>query len=409
MRGSGGVRSGGATMCSVNAISRRSWLLGAAGAAATATVGCGHRKARAFFGFCFVANQESRSITVVDLTRFHVRKQIPLDAAPAAVVASPGLGRPGVYVLAPETGVIFEIEANSLAVTRRAHVGRQAAAMQVSPSNDALWVLSRDPAELVELPFKTFRPARRIVLPAPGDSFDLSREKEAAIAICQDRSIAVASLATGKIQRVFPTGSEPSLVRFQGDGARVLVGSTVERLLSIFDVATGQAVVRLPLPLEPREFCFKSDGGQLFVSGDGMDAVVIVYPYRTEVAETMLAGRAPGGMAVATVPQSEYLMVANPETDTITVLDFDNPGKKLVAVVKVGQRPRRIVVTPDTRGDGNQYALVLNEGSGDLAVVRIMALAVMPDGKPRRYQTAPLFTMVPTGGKPVDAAVVQLG
>src|SRR5262249_6550645 len=166
-------------------------------------------------------------------------------------------------------------------------------------------------------------------------------------------------------------------------------------------------VTRLPLPLEPREFCFNSDGGQLFVSGDGMDAVVIVYPYRTEVAETMLAGRAPGGMAVATLSQSqsEYLMVANPETGTVTVLDFDSAGKKLVAVVRVGQRPRRIVVTPGE----NAYALVLNEESGDLAVIRVMALAVAPDGKPRRFQTAPLFTMVPTGAKPVDAAVVQLG
>jgi len=387
-------------MASVNGISRRSVLLGAA-----ATLGCGHKKARAFFGFCFVANQESRSIAVVDLTRFRVRKHIPLDAAPAAVVAAPH--RPRVYVLAPDNGTVYEIEADSLAVTRRARVGRQAATMQISPSNDSLWVLSREPAELVELPFDKFQPARRIVLPAPGDAFDLSREKLAAVAMCQARSIALAALSTAKIDRVISTESEPSLVRFQGDGARVLVGSTSERLLTIFDVATGKTVVRLPLPLEPREFCFKSDGGQLFISGDGMDAVVIVYPYRTEVAETMLAGRAPGGMAVASMPQSqsEYLIVTNPETDTLTVLDFDNPGKKLVAVVKVGQRPRRVVVTPGE----NPYALVLNEQSGDLAVVRVMALAVSPDGKPRRYQTAPLFTMVPTGAKPVDAAVLQLG
>jgi DNA-binding beta-propeller fold protein YncE len=386
-------------MASVNGISRRSVLLGAA-----AAFGCGHRKARAFFGFCFVANQESRSITVVDLTRFRVRKHIPLDAAPSAIIAAPS--QPKVYVLTPETGTVYEIEAGALAVTRRAHVGRQAAAMQCSPANDALWVLSRDPAQLVELPFDKFKPARRIALPAPGDAFDLSREKQAAVAICENRSIVLASLANSKIERVISAESDPSLVRFERDGARVLVGSTPERLLTIFDVATGQTIVRLPLPLEPREFCFNSDGGQLFVSGDGMDAVVIVYPYRTEVAETMLAGRAPGGMAIATVTQSqsEYLMVANPETDTITVLDFGNSGKKLVAVVKVGQRPRRIVITPD-----NQYALVLNEQSGDLAVIRVVALAVSPDGKPRRYQTAPLFTMVPTGAKPVDAAVVQLG
>ena len=82
--------------------------------------------------------------------------------------------------------------------------------------------------------------------------------------------------------------------------------------------------MRLPVPLEPRRFCFNADGGQLFVSGDGIDAVVIVYPYATEVAETMLAGHAPDGMAV-TLP--DYLLVTNPQTNSITVLDFDNRGR----------------------------------------------------------------------------------
>ena len=158
---------------------------------------------------------------------------------------------------------------------------------------------------------------------------------------------------------------------------------------------TGKTVVRLPLPLEPRHFCFTPDGGQLFISGDGMDAVVIVYPYQTEVAETILAGHAPGVMAITDTSPS-YLLVANPESSGITVFDVDT--RKLVAVVQVGRQPGSILVTPD-----NQYALVLNEESGDLAVIRIFSLAAR-----YRYKPAPLFTMIPVGEKPVSAAVVAL-
>jgi DNA-binding beta-propeller fold protein YncE len=157
-------------------------------------------------------------------------------------------------------------------------------------------------------------------------------------------------------------------------------------------------VVRLPLPLAPRHFQFNSDGGQLFVTGDGMDAVVIVYPYRTEVAETMLAGRAPDGMAVTDPPDS-YLIVTNPQTNSVTVLDFDNLGKKLVAVVQVGEEPRHVLITPD-----KQYLLVLNQKSGDLAVIRMYALTNQDAS--RRYKPTPLFTMVPVGERPVSAAVV---
>jgi DNA-binding beta-propeller fold protein YncE len=375
-------------------ISRRALLVSSAGLLA-----CGRRKATGFRGFCFVANQESRSVTVVDLSRFRVRQQIALGAAPSAVLAHPTESK--VYVLTPQEGTVFEIDAVSHAITRRARAGNTAAAMQLAPSGDALWVLYREPAALVELPFTTFEPARRIRLASTPDSFDLSRENRAAIASQQNRSIVVASLANASIERTINAGAEPSLLRFQADGRQILAGSRPERSLGIFQTDSGKIVVRLPLPLEPRHFCFNADGGQLFVSGNGMDAVVIVYPYRTEVAETMLAGHAPDGMAVTDSPP--FLLVTNPQSNSITVLDFDNMGKKLVAAVQVGQEPRHILITPD-----KQYALVLNRKSGDMAVIRIYSLTNQDSMRRYRYPT-PLFTMIPVGEHPVDAAIVSFG
>ena len=184
-------------------------------------------------------------------------------------------------------------------------------------------------------------------------------------------------------------------MRFQSDGKQVLVASPADRSLTIFDAPSGRTVVRLPLPVEPANFCFNSDGGQLFVTGAGMDAVTIVFPYRTEVGETILAGHAPDGMAVSATPA--YLFVSNPEAGCITVLDIDT--RKLVARVPVGQEPHTILVTPD-----EQYALVLNRRSGDMAVVWIRALTA------RRHRTnpPPLFTMIPIGEQPVACAVVRV-
>ena len=50
--------------------------------------------------------------------------------------------------------------------------------MRISRSGDALWVLYRDPASLVEIPFDTLRPRRRIHLASPPSDFDLSRETD---------------------------------------------------------------------------------------------------------------------------------------------------------------------------------------------------------------------------------------
>ncbi|HEY2014220.1 MAG TPA: beta-propeller fold lactonase family protein [Bryobacteraceae bacterium] len=376
-------------------ISRRTLLLSSA-----AALGCGRPKASRFHGYCFVANETGRSVGVVDLTRFRLRKQIPLDAVPSQVLAHPS--KPKVYVLAPAAGMVYEIDAGALSMARSARVGNQAASMQISPANDALWVLSKDPAALVEVPFESMRPNRRIRLSTPADDFDLSQDRRAAIVSRQDHSIVLASLDHADIERTVIADDEPSLVRFHWTGKQVLVGSQAERSLGIFDVPTGRVVVRLPLPLAPRHFCFTNDHqGQLFISGDGMDAIVIVFPYTTEVDQTILAGHAPEAMAV-TSKQPPYLLVANPDSNGITVLDVDT--RKLVAVVQVGQEPRQILMTPD-----EEYALVLNQKSGDLAVIRILSLAFAPDGSRRRFKSAPLFTLIPVGEKPVSAAVVDLG
>ena len=369
---------------------------------AAALASCSRPRATVFSGYCFVANQESRSVAVVDLRRFRVRKEIPLEAAPALVVPHPAL--PKVFVLAPDAGTVFELETGSLSATRHARAGNQAIGMQMSPNRKALWVLYRDPAALVELPLDSMKPGRRVHLPSVPNTFDLTTghgdARRAAIASSKDRSITLVSLDTGTIERSIAAAQEPSLLQFRLDGKSLMAGSRPERCLNIFDVTSGKTVVRLPLAVEPRHFCVNPDGGQLFISGDGMDAVVIVFPYSTEVWQTVLAGRAPGAMAITNSPP--HLLVANRETDSVTVLDVAT--QKLVAVVEVGKQPGQILFTPDDQ----QYALVLNEGSGDLAVVRTYSLRAPQLSAKARFKSAPVFTMIPVGEKPVSAAVVAL-
>lgn len=372
--------------------SKRSWTRRAVLAEALALAGCGLRKSRGFPGYAFVANAGARTVAAVDLNTFVLARQIGLDGAPAALVPNPA--RPGVYVLLPESGIVCEIDAAKLAVVRKTRLAGPAVAMRMSADGKSLWVLQ--PRALVRLEGSRLRPVASVALPAMAGDFDLSGDGRAAVSFARERRLALVRLGSGAIEHLIDVGCEPSLVRFQGDSKQVLAGSRADRSLTIFDTASGQTAVRLPLPVEPTNCCFNSDGGQMFLTGPGMDAVVIVFPYQTEVGETILAGRMPDGMAVSAAPQ--YLFVANPQTGSVTVLDIDT--RKLVAAITVGQEPRHIVITPD-----NRYALVLNWLSGNMAVIRLAAFTE------RRHRTdpVPLFTMVPTGAQPVAAAVVEVG
>jgi len=368
-------------------LTRRTLLAGT-----VAMAGCARRKSRGFAGYALVANAGARTLAAVDLNTFVLAKQIGLDSAPGAVLSNPL--RPGAFVLLPESGTVCEIDAEKLAAVRQTRLGSAAVGMRLAADGKSLWVLLA--RALVRLEGSRLRAVESIPLPGAPTDFDLTSDGRAAVGFGDTRRLALVRLGTGKIEQLVDAGCEPALVRFQGDGKQVLVGSRADRSLSIFDAASGRVTVRLPLPVEPANCCFNSDGGQMYVTGPGMDVVVIVYPYQTEVGETILAGRTPDGMAVSAAPQ--YLFVANPASGSVTVLDIDT--RKLVGAIAVGQEPRHILITPD-----NRYALVLNRRSGNMAVIKISAFTE------RRHRTdpAPLFTIVPVGAQPVAAAVVEVG
>jgi YVTN family beta-propeller protein len=330
----------------------------------------------------------------VDLNRFQVRTRIPLDAQPSAIVVQDA-AHPRAYALANESGAVYEIDPEHLKVSRRVSAARKACEMRLEPAGKALWVLARDPAALVRVPLDTLRPARSIALGAEPESFELSGDVRAAVSF-GNGSLAIVSLQRGSVERVIPGPPPSPVLAFRNDGKVLVAGSPSERSLIMYDAADGRPVVRLPLPMAPRHFCMTSDGGQLFVTGDGSDGVTIAFPYLTEIEQTILAGHEPGAMTL-TATSPAYLLVTNRSAGSVTAIDMDS--RKLVAVVQVGQQPGAVITTPD-----NQYALALNERSGELAVIRLSTFA---EPRVRRYRSAPLFTMIPVGAGPVSAGVLK--
>jgi YVTN family beta-propeller protein len=245
-------------------------------------------------------------------------------------------------------------------------------------------------------------------LPLPDDPTDFDVSPDAStVAVSSGAGCSITFVDTVN-RRSFPplrTAGEIGLVRFQPpqnnaarrqSDSRQLMGANVsQHMLSIYDVPRRRLIVNLPLAVRPDHLCFKSDGGQLFVSGDGMDGVVVVYPYFTpQIGQTVLAGHNPGAMAVSTSPG--YLFVANPKSADVSILDIET--NKVLAVTPVGTEPSSITITPD-----DQYALVLNQASGDMAVIRIVNVA-----RSTRSRRGALFMLIPVGSKPVSAAVLSI-
>jgi DNA-binding beta-propeller fold protein YncE len=374
-------------------MTRRDWLVSAT---FLTTAGCGRKKGTGYWGYAVIATSGDSSLSVVDLTAFRLVKTISLASPPTAVIAAPEGGAS--YVLTPANGTIYIVDAQ-LKTGANAKIADELSELRLTADGKRLIAIATQSRQLIEVDAATLRVLARQKLAEPPTSIDVSKNGDVAIASGERGRVELFNLASGRGARAQVDG-RIGAVRFRSDGKLLLAANLGDRSLTVLTVPELARVADLQLAMQPENLCFTvPDYGQLFVSGEGMDAVAIVLPYRAlEVEQTVLAGRGPGVMACSAAPR-RYLFVGSHSGTDVSVLHVDS--RKVIGLVEVEGRPGYIAITPD-----NQYALVLNENSGYLAVIHISAIRVNP-----AKTGAALFTMLPVGDRPVHAAVVprQLG
>ena len=334
-------------------------------------------------------------MAAVDLQALAVARHIPLDSAPVEVVALQT--RPFVYALTPDNGSIQELRADRLSFSRKLAVGSKAIAMNLSRDERTMYLLTREPKALVAVALEKFAVVWKLPLSEDPQELAISLDGKTA-AVTAGQSVRLIDLEARRIGAPLGAPADFGAIRFLSDNQRLIVANRSERMLSLYDVPSSRLIAHLPIAVRPDNLCFnqseepgKTDGGQLFVTGDGMDAVVIVYPYHApEVGRTVLAGHAPGAMAAS----EKLLFVASPQSGDVSILNIAT--QKVVAVQSVGNDPGFIAITPD-----DEFALVLNRKSGDIAVLPVDL------NPPIRYKerAGKLLTVIPVGSKPVSAAI----
>jgi len=368
-------------------ITRREWIWGA-----FVMAGCGPPKATGFPGFAIIASEAEHTISAISLQQFLVTRQLHLEAAPSQVMAISN--PPLVLCLLPGRGTVVGVDGEAVAVRHRIRVGDESLVMCLDDDGKRFWVLNKSPETLVAVDLASFRIVARVRLPGAAGSVDF-HGRSGAVTLPSMGAIAV--IASDRVSRVIAADIAPDMVCFRPDGEIVIAGDPDAQMLAVADPNTGKLVVKLPLPLKPRRYCYNSDGGQLFITGEGMDAVSIISPYQTEVSETVLAGNLPAGMAAPRPNKDlpEYLFVTNSGSGDVTVIDIYS--RHVIARIPVGQDPQDVVITPDS-----QYALILNRKSGDIAVIRIPSIGAWGN---HHNKTASLFTMIPVGINPISATI----
>lgn len=353
-----------------------------------ALTGCRPERGNGYDGHAFVANEEGSAIAAVNLTAFAVTRHIRIDGKPTKVLPSPT--RDAVWALAGNA--VHEIDPSQLAFRRKIALPGTASDLLLSEDGADLWALLPEQKRAVRLSAETLTVAGSIELPGEPLSMALSPRAPWAAVVLKDAPPVIFNTREAAKPSALVLPYLATLAAFRSDGKQLMLAGHAAKQASFVTIPEGRTVAHLPLAINPRTVATKPDGGEMYLTGDGLDAVVVLYPYMAEVGETVLAGKGPSAMAAVSIPELAYLFVANPQSGNVTVLDITT--HKMVGAVPVGKEPAFVTMTPD-----GQYALVLNQASGDMGVIRVKSVVR------NRGKSAPLFTMIPVGSKPVAAAV----
>ncbi len=355
--------------------------------AAMLSAACTPVKRTGYLGYALIATSGENALAVVDLAAFRLFKTIPLNGAPTAVVPGPRQ----IYVLTPSTDSVHVLDRN-LSLTSSHRLGEGISEIRLFPDASALVATSRTGRELIVADPVSLRIRQKVKVAGEPAAIDVSNNGYVAVSTGAQGTVELLHPATGAHKTIEVGGSVGNL-RFRKDGQLVLAARPDERSILGIDVATQKIVAELPLGMEPEHLCFNSDQGQLFVTGKGMDAVAIVFPFQTmEVEQTILAARNPGVMAASDTPA--LLFIANGNGSDVSILNIDT--RKLMGAVDIGGQADYITVTPDSR-----FALVLNKTSGTMAAIHTPTILWT-----REKKGLSLFSLVDVGANPVHAAVI---
>ncbi|HLP74969.1 MAG TPA: beta-propeller fold lactonase family protein [Bacteroidales bacterium] len=303
--------------------------------------------------YCYVSNQWSDNISVVDIASFKVVKTISTGNGPAGVA----LSKDGQYLYAVNSfgGDISVIDLVSGQEIKRLPAGNNPTGIQVSPDGKTVYVPSR---RALIAPYGSTLKTELTVMNGEMQTIEKHREIESAYMMENAAFTPEGDLAIFTMIR--PKNLVPSI--------QVERGFMMTHGIGVIDQGTGK-VVQL-LTDEPNQFypdpfdvVITPDGRKAFVSSSGIDCVSVLSidsirhiikntpdhllasfannlgVSRHFVSSRIRTGANPKGMAVS--PDGKFVYVAEMLDDRIAVIDADS--EKIVRTIDLGG-PGRVSV-----------------------------------------------------------------
>jgi len=331
------------------------------------------------------------NVTVVDLVKLK---------AVARIAVGPGLSgmrehptRPEIFGLSSTGGYVWILDprANHFTgqVTARIAVGPLPYALDFSPDGNRIYTTASGNNTLLAIDVKSRAVVGRAMTGREPVLAHVTPDGKTVLVVNRrDGSLGIHDAPTLTLRGSVSVVPQPEDVAVLPDGSLAFVLSRSERRISVVDLRRGVLVTHLELAGKPTDMLLKPDGGELYVISPEAHGLQAINTWTHEVGDYMVLGSTPTRGVLSS--DASLLYVSDTAGDRVTPVDIFNrriirdPGKGFP--VPAGDSPTALRFDP-----AESLLLVVSQGSGDLAVIRV--------------RTNFLLTMIPVGDHPQDLVV----
>jgi len=275
-----------------------------------------------------------------------VAARIPVGAMPYALDFSADGAR--VYTTASGSDAVMAIDCQSRAIVAHGRTGHEPVLARASPDGKSVLVVNR-----------------------------------------RDATLGIHDAATLALRWTVPVVALPEDVAVMADSSLAFVLSRTEPRLSVVDLRRGVLLTNLQLAGKPSEMLLKPDGGELYVISPESHGLQAINTWTHEVGDYVVLGSAPTHGIL--LPDASEMFVTDAEAGRVAPVDINN--RRVGRPISAGQMPEALRFDSNDPDVKPNLLLVVNEGSGDLAVIGL------------RAGSESLLTMIPVGPQPRDLAV----
>ena len=326
------------------------------------------------------------SITVVDLISLRAITKVYAGPALAEILEHPS--RAEIWGVSSAGGYVWVLDARSNQISSRIPVGALPYSLEFSVKGDRAYTTSSATNQLIAIDCATraiigrgktgLQPVRVRITPD---------NKTLLVVNSRAATLGIHDAAALQQRAEIPVIADPEEVSILPDSSLAFVMSRSQNRLSVVDVRRGVLLTNLVLAGNPSQMILKPDGGELYVISPETHGLQAMNTWTHEMGDYMMLGSAPFSGVITEDAGEMY--VADRAAGRVMPLDIVN--RRVSRPINVGALPGAMRFDPVEPGARPAMLLVVNEGSGDLAVLRT--------------RTDSLLTMIPVGSHPQRIAV----